>query len=184
MCFSTALQAAASRGSEKLTRLLLAAGAEINQGGYYGTPLYLAARSGHKQMVELLLYSGADYQVECGELGTALKGASDGHHYSVVELLLKVGADLGSIGETQLTAHLKEAVEVSNKKMVALLLNAGANPNVEAAGDGNGNVLHMAAGEGNEEIVKLLLNAKADVNFECDFRTYVRALDSVNSYEC
>ena len=46
--------------------------------------------------------------------------------------------------------------------MAQLLLKAGANPNDSR--EGRGTVLQIAAFNGNELIVKLLLEAKADVN--------------------
>ena len=54
--------------------------------------------------------------------------------------------------------------------MVQLLLEAGANPNYSR--EGLGTALQMAAFLGNELIAKHLLEAKADVNLQCegDFR--------------
>ena len=46
-----------------------------------------------------------------------------------------------------------------------LLLNAGANPNDSR--EGRGTVLQTAAFNGNELIVKQLLEANADVNLHC-----------------
>ena len=54
--------------------------------------------------------------------------------------------------------------------MVRLLLEAGANPKYSREGEGT--ALQIAAFEGHELIVKHLLEAKADVNLQCegDFR--------------
>ncbi len=52
---------ATALGSFNITRLLLAAGADINVENEFGvTPLYLAIKSGQKDVVHLLLESGAD----------------------------------------------------------------------------------------------------------------------------
>ena len=50
--------------------------------------------------------------------------------------------------------------------MVQLLLEAGAHPNYSR--DGQGTVLQLAAFKGNELITKHLLEAKADVNLQCE----------------
>ena len=54
--------------------------------------------------------------------------------------------------------------------MVQLLLEAGANPNYSR--EGQRTALQIAAFRGNELIAKRLLEAKADVNLQCegDFR--------------
>ena len=54
--------------------------------------------------------------------------------------------------------------------MVQLLLEAGANPNFSR--EGQGTALQVAAIRGNELIAKHFLEAKADVNLQCegDFR--------------
>ena len=50
--------------------------------------------------------------------------------------------------------------------MVQLLLEGGANPNYSR--DGQGTSLQIAAFNGNELIAKHLLEAKADVNLQCE----------------
>ena len=50
--------------------------------------------------------------------------------------------------------------------MVKLLLEAGADPNNSK--EGHGTVLQVAAYWGRESTVKFLLEAKADVNLQCE----------------
>ena len=50
--------------------------------------------------------------------------------------------------------------------MVQLFLEAGANPNYSREGEGT--ALQIAAFEGNRLIAKHLLEAKADVNLQCE----------------
>ena len=50
--------------------------------------------------------------------------------------------------------------------MVKLLLKAGADPNNSK--EGHGTVLQVAAYWGRESTVKFLLEAKADVNLQCE----------------
>src|SRR5262249_29565929 len=54
----SALCAAVSAGSLEIARLLIAAGAELNRAGPYGTPLAIAALRRDARMSELLLRAG------------------------------------------------------------------------------------------------------------------------------
>jgi ankyrin repeat protein len=60
---------------------------------------------------------------------------------------------------------LQAAVGAEHQKIVQLLLEANADPN--ASGGLCGTALQIAAFQGNELIVKLLLEAKANVNLKC-----------------
>ena len=54
MEYGDALQAASERGHEKMVRLLLEEGADINaQDGEYGNALQAASYGGHEKVVEL-----------------------------------------------------------------------------------------------------------------------------------
>jgi ankyrin repeat protein len=56
-----ALQAASVRDHEKVARMLLDAGAEINaQGGEYGNALCAASQHGHEKVVQMLLSRGEE----------------------------------------------------------------------------------------------------------------------------
>jgi hypothetical protein len=58
--WGTALQAASFKGNEKLVKLLLDKGADVNaEGGYFGTALQAASCRSHENLVELLLGKGA-----------------------------------------------------------------------------------------------------------------------------
>ena len=82
----------------------------------------------------------------------------------IAELLLKKGADPNrqELQEIGGCSPLQRAVEKNNYKMVALLLQNGANPQIKSK---NGfTALHYAAREGFKEIVVLLVASGADVN--------------------
>jgi ankyrin repeat protein len=58
--FANSLQAASYRGYNKIVRLLLENGADVNaQGGEYGNALQAASHQGHDKIVQMLLENGA-----------------------------------------------------------------------------------------------------------------------------
>ncbi len=85
----------AKAGDLQKTRLLLAAGLDINAKDHRGySPLMLAAYAGQTEMVDLLLENGADANsADFGGnsilMGAAFKGSLD-----IVEKLIEAGADL------------------------------------------------------------------------------------------
>jgi len=82
-----------------------------------------------------------------------------------VELIL-VGADVNAINNDYETA-LMLAVYKNYKDIVKLLLNKGANPNIQ---DRVGNTaLMFAVNKGYKDIVKLLLNKGADPNLQTEY---------------
>jgi ankyrin repeat protein len=86
--YGTALRAASEQGHERVVKLLLEAGSDVNCGG----ALWAAARRGKTQVVKLLLEFGADVNASYDRFGTALQVASKGKHEGVVRMLLSHGA--------------------------------------------------------------------------------------------
>jgi uncharacterized protein len=84
-------------------------------------------------------------------------------HYETAEYLIKAGAALNLQSRNVLkAAPLHSAVDAGHKKIVALLLNNGADPNLR---DQGGNTsLHIASQNGNKEIIHLLLLNGADLS--------------------
>jgi hypothetical protein len=67
------LYLAAEHGHQKMVKLLLDKGADVNaQGGTYGNALQAALQGGHEQVVKLLLDKGADVNAQGGYYGNAL----------------------------------------------------------------------------------------------------------------
>ncbi|XP_068428911.1 ankyrin repeat domain-containing protein 50 [Clinocottus analis] len=133
----TALRAAAWGGHEEIVLTLLDYGAQVDKGDSMGrTPIIAAAYMGHHEAVEILLDHRADVNLADGDGRTAL---------SVAALCVPTAAGLKGYGE-----------------VASLLLERGADP---AHRDHDGMTpLLLAAYEGHDDIVELLLEAGADVD--------------------
>ncbi|HAO77690.1 MAG TPA: hypothetical protein DCQ92_01705, partial [Verrucomicrobia subdivision 3 bacterium] len=167
---------AAASGSSELVKLFLAAKADPN-GGKLDAPLLAAIHAGDVESAELLLQAGAnpnakgddDWQPSSlGAFGRPVgRGSESPIHLAVasgqlpmVKLLLKFKADPND-SQTDGQSVLFEAL--ADTKLLAALLEHGANPNV-ATGANRHSPLMNAASMGNAEIVSLLLQHKADPN--------------------
>ena len=148
---STALEAALSQRHKGLARLLLEKGACVRKA------LSLASHQGYENMVKLMLDRGADINAQ-GPKGTALEAASYRGHIKLVQLLLNRGARTNprrtkytskTILETTIESHW------CKERVVQLLLEKGAPV---------GESLHLAAAQGKEDIVRLLLDHGANID--------------------
>jgi N-acyl-D-amino-acid deacylase len=153
---------------------LINRGADPNARNAEGVPaLTLAVLHADRRAVTKLIAGGADVNTRSGLGRTALiAAASIPGNSDTVWLLLSAGADpneaattepgpvafVSGGGETPLIESAKDLTGRSAK----LLLDAGANPNGQ---DKMGNsALHVAAFNGNSEVVRLLLARHASVN--------------------
>ncbi|XP_068186093.1 ankyrin repeat domain-containing protein 50 isoform X2 [Antennarius striatus] len=133
----TALRAAAWGGHEEIVLILLNYGAQVNKADNNGrTPLIAAAYMGHPETVEMLLEHNAEVNLADGDGRTAL---------SVTALCVPTAAGVKGYGE-----------------VVSLLLDQEADPG-HRDHDGMTPLL-LAAYEGHDDIVELLLEAGADVD--------------------
>lgn len=97
--FTTPLQQACFKGSQKLVDRLLKHGANVNaQSGKFCSALHVAAYYGHVDIVTKLLEAGASVNLEGGCFGTALQAAIAADHEEVIDILLDHGADPNIIG--------------------------------------------------------------------------------------
>ncbi|XP_077393477.1 uncharacterized protein ankrd50l [Festucalex cinctus] len=166
----TALRSAAWAGHGEVVRLLLDAGADVDGCDAEGrTALRAAAWGGHEETVLILIgYRAQVNKADCKGRTALIAAAYMGHH-EVVEVLLdhKAQVDLADgDGRTALSvAALCIPTAVGNQgygQVANLLLERGANPG-HRDNDGMTPLL-LAAYEGHDDIVELLLDAGADVD--------------------
>jgi ankyrin repeat protein len=157
-----------------IARLLLEHGVDVNaQTKNLFTPLHWAAFKGRLEIAQLLLDHGANAKAESRVHETALHIVSRGEFdtqeqgVEIARLLMKFGVDIHAQDKDKDTA-LHSAAFSGRPEITRLLLDHGANPNVE--NDQGSTPLHrVSQGNFNSQehgvgITRLLLERSADVN--------------------
>jgi ankyrin repeat protein len=175
---STALLWAVYRGDVAMVEALIAAGADPNVANNYGVfPLLQASRSGDAELIELLLAAGADPMMTHTEGETPLMAAARTGNVAAVELLLASGVDVNATDSFQNQTALMWASAEGHIDVVGALLNAGADPDVQARvseisersintdfPSGGFTAVMWAARNGYQDVVEALAGAGADLN--------------------
>ena len=157
---------AAYNGHEEIVLLLLEAGSVP-----YADALCAACRKGHVEIVSMLLGAGAEKDQVCAK-GTPLTWAAagnSGRQLEIVEMLLEARADLHKMNGA-LHTPLVSAVAFRDAKLVHFLLAARADTSTLCS-ESQQTPLCMAAQKGCVEIVRLLLEAGADIEGISEQRT-------------
>lgn len=169
-----ALLIATRKEHESVIRHLIDLGADINQTGLglsinnAWSALALAAYKGNLPMVQTLINLGADANASAGVYGTALIAAtdSDNCNHNTLEFLLASGANVNDVVEPEGYNYHYSAISAAasraDMKAMEMFLDHGATPNV--AHGCWASPLMMAACQGNEIMMNLLLERGADVN--------------------
>ncbi|KAM9347715.1 uncharacterized protein ankrd50l [Symphorus nematophorus] len=166
----TALRSAAWGGHSEAVRLLLDAGADVDGcDGEGRTALRAAAWGGHEEIVLTLLDYGAQVDKADSKGRTPLIAAAYMGHHEAVEILLDHNAKVDLADGDGRTALSVSALCVPTAagvkgygEVASLLLEHGADPG-HRDNDGMTPLL-LAAYEGNDDVVELLLEAGADVD--------------------
>lgn len=179
----TMLYYVAWTGDTNMTAFLLSKGADptISAKGT-GTPLHAAAEKSRTNVITMLLDHGVDVDIRDPAKQTPLISAAWNRQPASVSLLLQRGADVNAQGHMRFTALSmgvlgQSAADESYRKVVKLLLQAGAKVNVAAKHGCT--PLTLATRVGDPEVVKLLLDAGAnttakDLNGETAMRIAIR----------
>ncbi|MDE0140345.1 MAG: ankyrin repeat domain-containing protein [Caldilineaceae bacterium] len=141
-------------------------------------PLFDAIEHGDPEIVRLLINTGADINAAAGFGGnTALHEAVAQGSAEIVQVLVDAGADIdaeGFMGRTPLTL----AAEEGASELMKILLGQAPDPAAAASGDSKkapspsaigSKALFAAIGSDNVAMVKLLVEAGADVNADEGF---------------
>ncbi|KAF7554349.1 hypothetical protein G7Z17_g2957 [Cylindrodendrum hubeiense] len=167
------VQLATQECRHKAIDILIKAGADFNTGKQHDNPPYysrppiiVAAQEGSRECVRLLLHHKADLNTECST-GSALYKAVLDNRVDVTRMLLehdpKPDMEVTPEDEDML---LFSAVRTGNTELVSLLIEHGAKVDFV---DPNGSLcktpLSKACYRGDLEMVKLLLDKKADINY-------------------
>ncbi len=151
---------AAYWGLDEILGFLFQKGIDINNQDSYGqTALKVAAKRGHDSTVQLLLQNEANIHIQNGSGETALYWAARNGHMAIVQSLVIKGAKVMTEDDEGWTA-LDWAVIGGKVDVLRFLLSDG----FDIQSDGKYKALYLAAGEGYEETVKMLLDHGADVN--------------------
>ena len=173
------LMLAVRKGNSEISQLLIAAGADVHEstmgpGHIYHTILNEAIERGHVEIARLLIEGGANVNAFDEKWYYAKQNDPKSFLLSMDYAKLKPeerSKRLKESGELVFEGHnydvhlycpLFTAIGYGDSKMVAMLLDNGANPNVFTE-DGT-RPLNVAVRKGNPDIVRLLLKHGAQVN--------------------
>jgi uncharacterized protein len=156
-----AIFVAAREDDIEAMKRLIAAGADINEGGEFSvTVLAIAAQRGNVEMVRLLLDEGAAYDVQIFHAAVLNSGGDT----QIVQAFIEHGVDIDE-PEPYAPAHtaLMLAAEHGYLEIGRLLIENGADINKLA--QFNDPALNIAAAHGQFEFVKMLVENGAQLNF-------------------
>jgi ankyrin repeat protein len=161
---------------------LLKAGADVKaQNRYEVTPLYLAAQNGSAEMLKVLLKGGADPNASAGLGESALMTAARAGSVEAVKVLLDAGAKVDAREKWHSQTPLMWAAAEGHPEVMQELIRRGADVNARSQANqwerqvtseprdkwmplGSMTPMMYAAREGCVACVRVLIDAKADMN--------------------
>ncbi|XP_048952658.1 ankyrin repeat domain-containing protein 26-like isoform X6 [Canis lupus dingo] len=157
----TALHLACAIGSVDMVKILVLSQCQLNlRDGENRTALVKAVQCQEEACVDILLRKGADVNTKDFKDNTALHYAAYEGNISIARKLLLNKGDIEAKNKDGLTPLLV-AVNEKKEKMVAFLLEEA---NINAVDYTNRSCLHLACANGHEDMVKLLVDRKCQLN--------------------
>lgn len=153
---------------------LLENNADVNLAFGYSTPLIEAILMHDRELARKLIDLGADVNLAAELTGfTPLMASAILRDITITELLIEKNADIEARDDNDINA-LIYAVNFDNEDMVKLLLEKGADANTVAKIENehteiSPTPLMNAAYKGNTNIINMLLENNADINYAADF---------------
>ncbi|MBI2743560.1 MAG: ankyrin repeat domain-containing protein [Chlamydiales bacterium] len=155
------------RASLKLVSLLLQRGALVDQrDGFKKTPLMHACEMGWVEAVELFTSFGADTNLSTGTGETPLILCVENGEDEIIPILIKHGVKVNEVDPILGRTALSVACKCNYTSIVRVLLASGADPSLGISEKEHQPFppLLLACMNGNLKMVKLLVEAGADVN--------------------
>jgi len=147
------------------------------------TSLMISSHFGHVEAVQLLLHHNADINHQSNTGDTALMLAARQKHYAVVYILLENNADLKHENTDGCTA-LIEASRSGSLKIMEIMLKyyLRENMDVDLCDKNRWTSLMHGTWEGHIEVVKLLVENQANLNFQNDMQNTPLALAAIKGH--
>lgn len=157
----SALMVASKTGNQALAEHLLNAGSNVNETtDTHGTPFMFAVLGGHLDMARWLLEQGADINTVGSNGWTALTIAAAKGNVPIMQWLIGEGADT-QVRDVYRFTPLLRAVDNGFVEAAAVLLSL-VETDVNARDEHDNTALHHAVSAGDEPMVSLLLEHRAD----------------------
>jgi uncharacterized protein len=160
---------ATSDNNEKITKLLIEAGANVNQANKVSPAnspsIILPCQEGYFEIVKLLVENGADVNYSGFKKFTPIRIATRNGHIEIVKYLAENGANIDAKAEDGATP-LEHAAYLGHIEIVKYLVEKGANiNNIDKEGDFP---IGEAAKQGRLDVVQYLINQGADLTLKND----------------
>jgi ankyrin repeat protein len=137
------------------------------------TPLHYCCFEGDVEAARLLFQAKADLNIQDAQFKTPLHLAIEEGHDAVIVFLLQSGAapDMCTLESGMKNSPLMDAAHSGEHLLAEKLIRSGAD--VNKVGKQDMTALHLAARRGDDKMVKMLLDAKADATLESKIGTAI-----------